>query len=431
VDPDDEILESTAIVNLVDFRAAAIGVYATVPANGGVSWNSWFTDELQLPASNTGQGIQVHNWAIVSDDGTAGGLYSSYYTVINRANRVLRAADGVNLEEGEQAEFDKILGEMYALRAWCHFKELTYFSTSYTDSDALAVPYIDFVVVTEKPSRNTVGEVFSAIESDLSLAKGLIPSSFTDNIFFTLDAITALESRMALYREDFALAITKSSSLISNYNLTNASSYANIWTDSDESENIFNLARVIGDAAVGQIYNANSELILWLASDKLYNSFSAGDVRLDLIDETTRVINKYPGSAAQIGLNNIKEFRIAEQYLIRSEAYARSAQLSLAADDYNALRSNRIANYEPEVFANGSAALDNILEERYRELAFEGHRFLDLKRTGNDVVRDDSDCSFLAANNACTLQNSNYLFTLPIPQSEIFVNPSLIQNPGY
>ena len=80
---------------------------------------------------------------------------------------------------------------------------------------------------------------------------------------------------------------------------------------------------------------------------------------------------------------------------------------------------------------NEKPFLDNILEERYRELAFEGHRFLDLKRTGNDVVRDDSDCSFLAANNACTLQNSNYLFTLPIPQSEIFVNPSLIQNPGY
>ncbi|RED43315.1 putative outer membrane starch-binding protein [Winogradskyella eximia] len=430
IGPDDEITESNAITSLTDFRDGVIGVYAFMPANSAISWNSWFTDELQLPSSNNGQGVQVHTWSITTSDATVLSLYNSYFSVINKANRILEAAGNFTVDAEDEAEFNRLKGELYAIRAWAHFKSLTYFSTSYTNDDALAVPYLDYVVVLEKPLRNTVGEVFQGIENDLTLAKDLIPATFNDNTFLSLDAITALEARMALYREDFPTAIAKSTILIDKYNLTDTASFPSIWTDNEDAENIFKLARVVGDDAIGQIYNANSALTYWLASEKLFNSYDANDIRLNLIDNTTRVINKYPGNVAAVGLNHIKEFRISEQYLIRAEAYARSTQLVLAADDYNELRMNRISGYTPESFSNVVVAMSSILDERYRELAFEGHRFLDLKRTGTDLVRENNDCSILNAD-ACTLQNSSYLFTLPIPQDERFVNPDITQNPVY
>ena len=77
IGPQDEITESNAIENLEDLQSALIGVYATMGANNDVYWNSLFTDELRLPSTNNGQGIQVHTWSINSGDNTAAGLYGS------------------------------------------------------------------------------------------------------------------------------------------------------------------------------------------------------------------------------------------------------------------------------------------------------------------------------------------------------------------
>lgn len=432
IGPDDEITESNAIENLDDLQSALIGVYASIGGNSNVYWNSLFSDELRLPSTNNGQGIQVHTWSINSGDATASGLYGSYTTLINRANRALEAVDNISYSEDEQAEVKNIEGQLYGIRAWAHFKLLTYFAQSYTDDSALGVPYIDYVVVLEKPARNTVGEVFAGITNDLISARQLISSDFNNNIFFTRDAVTALEARIALYREDYQTAITKSSELISQYTLATTQNYNNIWNDTNDEENIFKLARVTGDGAIGQVYSPTTQLIYWLASDKITASYEANDVRLNsFMNPSTQFIMKYPGDATAFGLNDVKIFRISEQYLIRAEAYANTSQVSLAQDDINELRSNRIVGATDLSFSGQQDALNKIMDERFRELAFEGHRYFDLRRTGQAVDRQGSDCDFLAAENSCSLPNSDYRFVLPIPQDELFTNPNMVQNPGY
>lgn len=433
IDPADEIVESNAITNLSDVQSALIGAYSTMGANTSVYWNSLFTDELQLPSSNNGQGIQVHTWSINSDNGEASGLYSSYYTTISRLNRVLEAIPNIEVEAGEEEELNGYKGELLAMRAWAHFKLFSFFSTSYTDGSALSVPYVDYVAVLEKPARNTVDEVLAGISADLTAARTLIPASATDNTFFTRNAVLALEARIALYTEDYPTAADKASQLISQYSLSSIASYPNLWVDADDSENIFKLARVIGDGAVGQLFSPSDALIYWVASDKLMESYDANDVRLSSFfgDGTTaNRVMKYPGDASAFGLNDIKEFRISEQYLIRAEALANMAQLDLAAADLNALRTNRINGVAPISFTGLVDAMDKILEERYREFAFEAHRFFDLKRTDSGVSRQSSDCDILQAT-ACDMPDTDYRFSLPIPQSEIFANPNAVQNPGY
>jgi hypothetical protein len=69
------------------------------------------------------------------------------------------------------------------------------------------------------------------------------------------------------------------------------------------------------------------------------------------------------------------------------------------------------------------------LEERARELCFEGFRFFDLKRKGLPISRLSSDVLSTLWQN---MSANDYRFLLPIPQASIFANPNLNgNNPGY
>jgi len=117
-------------------------------------------------------------------------------------------------------------------------------------------------------------------------------------------------------------------------------------------------------------------------------------------------------------------------YLIRAEASANTGNLVSASADFNAVAKLRQPAFVDYTFASVNDATTNLLQERFREFAFEGHRFFDLKRTATDITRDSDDCAAIQ-NAACTLPASNFRFTMPIPSAERDVNPGLQQNPGY
>jgi hypothetical protein len=119
--------------------------------------------------------------------------------------------------------------------------------------------------------------------------------------------------------------------------------------------------------------------------------------------------------------------------LIRAEAAADANDLAGAAAFIKQLRDQRLGSSQViPPYATQTEAFGAILDERRIELLFEGHRWVDLKRLGdrgNRVMdRDDKECSILAG---CTLSNSDYRYTLPIPISEITANNAVEQNTGY
>jgi hypothetical protein len=67
------------------------------------------------------------------------------------------------------------------------------------------------------------------------------------------------------------------------------------------------------------------------------------------------------------------------------------------------------------------------MDERFKELCFEGFRFFDLKRNNLPVQRNASD----ASPDWQTLSASSYRFVLPIPNAELLANPNMVQNSGY
>jgi hypothetical protein len=146
-------------------------------------------------------------------------------------------------------------------------------------------------------------------------------------------------------------------------------------------------------------------------------------------------LNKYKGKGTSTNLlNDIKVFRTSEIKLILAECKARNGNLTGAATDVRDLRALRIAPTVPlPVYANLNAALTDILLERRKEFAFEGHRYLDIKRIGVGINvginRNANDAATYSAQLA--LSPTDYRFTFPIPQTEIFANPTIEQNPGY
>src|SRR5690606_33079674 len=144
------------------------------------------------------------------------------------------------------------------------------------------------------------------------------------------------------------------------------------------------------DSDIAQNYYFNAVSLVgnpfFEASLQLYESYGAGDIRRDAfitpdVDDVL-LITKYKGTANTPLANDAPVFRISEMLLIKAEAEARRGDLATAAASIQLLRTARYASNLPDepVFANLNQALETILLERRREFAFEGHRYLDLKR---------------------------------------------------
>jgi hypothetical protein len=149
------------------------------------------------------------------------------------------------------------------------------------------------------------------------------------------------------------------------------------------------------------------------------------------------VIGKYPGSGGIVQLNDVKIFRSVEMYFIKAEALAAVSNFAGVAAQLQLVNTARfVAGTAPVIAvpATQNAAFAEILKQRRIELCFEGHRYLDLKRlgvkAGVTIDRNTVDCS---AYDACSIPNTDYRFTMPIPGSEIGANAALKgqQNPGY
>ncbi|MGB5376824.1 RagB/SusD family nutrient uptake outer membrane protein, partial [Muriicola sp.] len=302
----------------------------------------------------------------------------------------------------------------------------------------------------------------------------LLSNDTSDPTFMNKDAVTALRARMAAYRGNYTLAATLSQQLLDKYGLANRAEYEAMFLDTDNSEIIFKLERTnndtydrqgsTGSAATGGWAGARFAFVdATLAGSpyfemgrSLFNLLDPTDIRYDvnvaptsLIDPDYAtnnnpatdilVIQKYQGSEGQPLMNDLKVFRSSEMLLIRAEAYADAGSFNGATNSTAALLKQLndarfgTATTLP-VFASETEAFAAILNARRIELAFEGHRYKDLKRLGaranQGVLKDPIDCAF---NGACTLPASDFRFTLPLPIVEFNANPGLReqQNPGY
>ena len=124
-------------------------------------------------------------------------------------------------------------------------------------------------------------------------------------------------------------------------------------------------------------------------------------------------------------VNMPKPLRLAEQYLIRAEAYCQLGSYSAASADLTALRQTRYSA-GGNISVNASNWLETISDERVRELYMEGFRLHDLKRWGKGFTRTPQSQT-KAEGSRLSVEAGNPLFVWPIPNHEISSPGSQIQ----
>ena len=301
--------------------------------------------------------------------------------------------------------------------------------------------------VSSVQGRNAVSEVYDQMIADLKTSIDYLKNA-KSNTRITSDASRALLSRCYLYTEQWQEAADMATQLIpttdggkgTNYQLETPEK---VFLDTSK-ESIF-AADMSGFSGSGTYEGYTREGVLF-APTSGYGVYILTDDLVEFLHRDTTDLRQcwigevnnqkggtdfYPAkyknySDVTVKANGFKEnfiyLRLAEQYLIRAEAYAHLNKLDKALQDLNAIRKRSgVAPYEGTY--TQQEVLDLVADERRIELfAEQGHRFFDLKRTGriDDVL---SKCSWKKWKSEKAL--------LPIPYTEMENNRNLTQNPGY
>lgn len=136
------------------------------------------------------------------------------------------------------------------------------------------------------------------------------------------------------------------------------------------------------------------------------------------------------GSDATFVDTDYPMFRLADVYLMYAEAAVRtSTNLPQALTYVNLVRKRAYKNTDAGKIAAADLATDFLLNERSRELYWEGTRRTDLIRYNRFTT-----AAYLwpwkgGVAAGTSVPDTRNLF--PIPSSDLSVNPNLVQNPGY
>ena len=388
------------------------------------------------------------------------GVWNYYYTLISNANYIIAAAEDM---EGDPAEVNYIIGNAYALRAWCYaYCSMVYARSYIGHEDRLSIPiYTEptFAGTSGKP-RSTNREVFAQAMSDINTAIDLIGSAAQKHISH-IDKYVAngIKARIALYMGDYqvahdaavaALAGGASYAYDSGFKYNDAEHKSVLWgaevISTQGTTNPQFLAHM--DIAFGG-YGADARKC---ASVWLYDKLGANDKRAadwwnyeTLADGSTKGYQQYKflfknPADPQTGADHIF-MRAPEMQLIVAETACRLGNESEARTALNALMSTRDADYDCSGLSGTALAtittdetgslLEEIILQRRIELWGEYGRIYDIKRLRQGFVRTAEMGhpvgSFL--NTLHVDDPESFDFVLTIPTAETDANPYMVQNP--
>ena len=427
--PPSSITQKEQFSDSATTATAIAGVYAYNAGNGFAYSDAALTystglsaDELSYTQSKYIQ--QFYSYSLTPLNSGVNYLWSFPYQSIYQVNDVLI---GVTNNSGLSSSFQKqVIGEMKVVRALYYFNMVNLFggvplatTTSYSATDRL-------------PRATTVA-IYKQVMTDLYDAEKKLIASYPSAGRARPNLYTAigLLAKVNLYQGNWQNAYNEADSVIRSGNYTLEPTLNNVFLDGC-NEAIWQLPANQGNYGV-----ADAEYFVpdypgaspnYLLTTQLLNAFEAGDQRLQNWVAST-VVNgntlyypyKYKNTlASTTPTEDQMVLRLGELYLIRAEAAAHLNNLTQALADINAIRLR--AGLMASTATSQAGVLNAVMHERQVELFCEwGNRWFDLKRTGTAAAVLGAEKTGYTANAAL----------YPIPQSQILLNNTLTQNPGY
>lgn len=441
-----------------DFKNALNGGYAGLQSAGLVG-NSYVFGEITsdntvpVASGSVTDQDEFDRFYIKTTNPFIAGRWNDGYSVIARYNTILDKIGGVAMDETLK---NRYIAETKFLRA------VVYFSLVQTFGD---IPLILKPVATPDEGyafgRTPKADVYAQIEKDLTEAEAILPVTYpaADIGRATKGAAKAFLGKVYLTQKKFAPAASKLKEVIDSDIYALLPSYADVFkvANKNNKESVFDVQYKSGGAGEGNAWpnafapqNSGNAVIAFGGDGNnqptldIINAYESGDLRKDV-----SVASSYTNAAGQIipdrfikkyydvpvakndNGNNIPLIRYADVLLMYAEALNEAGYQSggEAFTTLNLVRTR--AGLAAKTAANTSTqeAFRLVIEQERRvELAFEGHRWFDLVRTGRAITVLNSKKEQIRL--VSDLTENNLVF--PIPQSQIDINKEKIQqNTGY
>ncbi|HZH73078.1 MAG TPA: RagB/SusD family nutrient uptake outer membrane protein [Mariniphaga sp.] len=438
-EPSDSVNDETAFNTAKDVENALNGVYYTLGryqfyGRNVVALGDIAADNMYM-VGTSGHFDQIYKYLINVDSPDLLDIWDMGYKTIDRSARLISSGKLLlegDLTQNDEASIKQAISQAYGLKALSHFALVNIFGLPYSQENAstpgIVVVGDEPIVAFEEVSRSTVGETYNQILADIQSARANISDVPRNAFLFDEAALDALEARVKLYMKDWAGARTAALSAIEKSGgslVKSADDYYGMWTSvSPTSEDIFTISKLANDNLSANALNTLYGSYDGKATSGLVSLFEENDMRLQLFEgegETARGL-KYMGLPSSAATSNIPVFRLPEMYLIVAEA---QAQLGEEEDAIDYLW--EVASRNPDLEKNDlpveqADLLNFISVERRRELFQEGHRWFDLRRTGEIMSR-------VGGNFPITNWDASQ-FVYPLPSQEVNAS-GLAQNDGW
>lgn len=411
-------LTAEAAVNGIYQSLVTDFYYSTVHAVLGQT-----ADEL-IPT--TGIATVFSSNEIPVTDGTINGNWGELYKTIYNANNVI---EGVSKSTTLNAvKSRQWIAEAKFLRAYSYF----YLTNLWGNVPLVLTTNVDVSALLPQSSQEAV---YAQITIDLTDAAKDLPTDYANykgqRIRATKWAAEALLARVNLYLGKWTDAAAHATAVINQtgtYKITTGLTTTNSPFVANSEESILQIPYY------NILYTYEGSTVFTTAGNLLLRKgnalFETGDDRkakwtINISDNDGIFLgiapHKYKNDFGDTPSERSTVLRLAELYLIRAEARVRSNDISGAQQDINVIRNRALLGNTTLTVA--AQLLDLIALERQREFFAEnGHRWLDLKRTG----KLDETLSVLSDK---IWKSTDRLY--PIPEPALRSNPFLIPTEGY
>lgn len=448
----DTVIYETA----AQFEAALAGVYADFRneyweldhfVNGDAQ-----SDDAYAGADNPAN-FQIDEMRIDATNSNVSRDWAYLYGTIGRANVIINNVFEIQEEGFTEERKGEIKGEASFIRAYHYFQLVQLWGgvpLQLKEVTTVSAELLPVIYPMMFPARSTEEEVYEQIIADLEYALETVPTSQPNKGYATKGAVNAVLAKVYATKvpHEYDKVIQYCDAVI-NGPYTLLPEYDQLWDGQHEnsSEAIFEI-NYEGTSASGNWGASMFKGMDWkkfnTPSHDLVAAFDeeGDDIRknssINFLDVSGKwgdpywpqvtfpFVNKYRNITSPSPQNYIF-IRLADILLLKAEALNETGDISGAAQLVNQVRS-RVDLPATTAITQEDMRLA-IENERRLELAFEGHRWYDLKRTGrainvmSDIIGPDGT--------TINYNPSAQKLLWPIPQSELDNNGNLIQNEGY
>jgi hypothetical protein len=447
-----------------DVESVIMGAYAEFRGIHGnlFKFGELRGDMLKGDINQGGNELQIMESTIYPENGLCN--WQNFYKVINYCNEIIYYIPEVQANDNTFTDYirDGFLSEAYFLRSLSYFYLVRIFKE---------VPLVLEPTLTDAtfvyPEKSTEDQVLDKIMADLLQARNWAtidgyPSMVEIKGRATKGAIDALIADIALWRFDYETCISHVDNIIMSraYSLMPQNRWFELYYPGNTLEGIFEFQF---NQALGQ----SNDLVG--LTQLLSHNYRPSDYAVEIFSKVTNseeAVRGEDASIAKVGLDdyiiwkfigaqpdgqterfgtirnscNWIVYRYADVLLMKAEALSQLGRYNEAYDIVNAIRIQRGISSTPVPASSPIAYEDFILDERCKELAFEGKRWFDLMRMGrrNDYSRKRVLIDIMVRNVPSTQKRiiqtkltNPWSWYLPVYKSELERNKNMVQNPYY